>query len=238
MRRPSLTHTLLKIAHRTPELQEPIADVLASIAPDPRTAARGKYLPIKDLPPTLAKALKNVLGYNKRDIEVITSPDFEPPSPAFEGSRSFVLAVNLETGATNIEYGSWGGASINSRNRIDYADKPTRIPPNSVAVVGESGGRGMFARVYVSPDNVSQLLETSEVEELTKDEKNALILVRTIKPGYRAEEMRRRGIPGEYNISNPIYKSLEAKGLIKTNVKGSISVTTEGKNYPVPNHYV
>lgn len=188
-----------------------------------RTSA--KRLATKELPQVFKDALKEV-GYHKSDISVEVTTSVSPPF-ADDGMRPFMVAIDLNNGRYKVQWGSWGmggGATVS-------------IPSGGAVVAGSTGGRGSFATIYVTPANVSKLIEDEEGEDLTKHEDIVLYLIRSIKSGYREEEMERRGVPGGYSVRNPIIQSLVEKGLAKANSAGAIQTTLNGKNQTLQTRY-
>ena len=185
------------------------------------------HVAVRDLPPTLQRALKEV-GYARRDVEVRARESVTLQDMGGDGYRGFASIVNLETGATKVLRGSWGGPNPWSRdNAVDLDDRKHAIPLNGAVVQGREGGTsGVYATVTVNPGNVSTLLPSKP--ELTDDEDWALAVVSGLKPSYRAEYFDRRGL-GEYGPHNPVVRSLAAKGLLRVTGAG-VQITTDGKN--------
>ncbi len=169
------------------------------------------------------------VGYNKRDIALIAKHSVSPQGMGGDGYRSFISIVNLESGHTNVMYGSWGGANMNNpRNQVDLDSRDYTIPMNGAVIKGvEGGSRPVWAEVFINPDNMSALLPMST--DITAEEKKALEVIGTIKSSYRASEFEREGL-GAYDARNPLIKSLLAKGFISARAGGGIQITTLGKN--------
>ena len=188
--------------------------------------ATSKYYAVKELPPVLQQALKKV-SYGRRDIEVKTNPTYTVSGAGGDGERSFAMAVNLETGQTNIEYGSWGGSNPWAlNNQVDRDNTPRPIPINGAVIKGTEGGGPTWAYIILNPANMAALIEAPK-ESLNQQEKAALTAI-SYKPGYRADEFSRNRL-GPYSLKNPLVQALLAKGLIQATGAG-IRITTEGRN--------
>jgi len=190
-----------------------------------RTADAGFYVDLKDLPPWLRKILASQAAYRRRSIEVIPSTTVDVGTPAFEGNRAYVIAVNLGTQQYETVTGDWSGGFGTSA--VDRGGT-YRIPPNGAAIVGEYGGRGSFARLYINPDNVAALIEETEGPELTEDEKYAITYLAVYNSQGRKDAFWRKGF-GEYGPKHPLIVSLVSKGLAKTRGRGVV-ITTPGQN--------
>lgn len=185
------------------------------------------YVDVRDLPPTLRKALKEV-SYGRKNIEVKAQPTVVLSTAGGDGYRGFASIVNLETGQSAVTYGSWGGANPWARdNAVDNDRTRYAIPMNGAVIIGVEGGSSpVYATVTVNPDTMPTLLPP--VVELTPQESQALAIINGLKPGYRKDAFDRKRL-GRYDATNPILKTLVEKGLIKATGAG-IQVTTAGKN--------
>lgn len=184
---------------------------------------------VKELPSVLQRALKEV-RYTKRDINVQSATTVAPSegSAMFEGGRGYVVVVDLVSEHYKINYGAWGGPSPFDRRQVDLDDRPQPIPANGAVIVGEYGGRGSFAHIKVNPTNLQGILPRP-AEEIDDVEAKVLGAILGLKSSYRADEFRRQGL-GPYAPENPHIVSLARKRFVKIDSRGSISVTTEGKN--------
>lgn len=184
-------------------------------------------VPVRDLPPVVRKALKEV-SYGRRDIGVEAKSSVSIQDPGGEGLRGFSIVMNLETEQYDIHWGSWGGPNaFNPRNRVDMDDQKHRIPMNGAVLSGWiGGGRPTYATLYVNPDNMQTLIPVKI--DLTELEDMALAIIAGIKSGARSEYFERHGI-GAYTKDNLVLKSLIKHGLVKATGTG-IQITTEGKN--------
>lgn len=189
------------------------------------TATRGYHVPVRELPRFLVKILADKGRYKRRDIEVIPSPTVDLGIPAFEGNRNYAILVNLGTQQHKTLLGEYSGGMGQSA-----IDRPGsyNIPSNGAVVVGEYGGRGSFARIYIHPDNVAALIEDSGGVELPEDEKYALTYIAMFNSRGRRDAFSDKGL-GSYGPSNPLILSLAQKGLVKVTGRG-VRITTQGKN--------
>jgi len=192
-----------------------------------KKAAKEVHVSLQELPPALQKALKQV-GYRRKDIRVEERTRYSPSegSAGFEGNQGYVMGVNLSTGQSKLEKGDWGGGGLGHK-QVDFDRKNYPIPPNSAVIVGESGGRGSFARILINPQNFANILPSEE--KLSDNEMKALAIIKTIKGGYRKKYFDDHKI-GPYAKENPILQGLARKGLIKVNARGAAMITTKGKN--------
>jgi hypothetical protein len=194
-----------------------------------RHAGAKLHVALRDLPPVLQRALKSV-RYNRRDIGVEEGSSFTPSegSSGFEGNRGYVVVVDLAGGHFKTHEGAWGGPSPFDRRQVDLDRKPQAIPPNGAVIIGEYGGRGSFASIRVHPSNLQAVLPRP-AEEIQKDEAAALKIIRSYKSGYRGQAFQEAAL-GRYGPDNPLIRSLAAKGMVKIDTRGSIQITTDGRN--------
>lgn len=221
----SLRQRVFKLAYDREELRPYLLPLLQ------RTAAKDIWIALRELPPSLQRALKSV-GYRRKDIRVEADTTYSPSesSAAFEGSRGFIVVVNMETGQSKQETGSWGGATPLEPGKVEHDRKNYPIPNNGAVIVGESGGRGTFARIKVHPQNLAKMLPSGAGEKLTEEENKALNIMGGIKGGYRAKSFSRYDL-GPYNLKqNPLLQDLLKKGLIQANRAGAMKITTKGRN--------
>jgi hypothetical protein len=187
------------------------------------------HVVVRDLPEVLQRALKSV-RYNRRDVGVESGSSFTPTegSAGFEGNRGYVIVVDLVGGHFKTHEGAWGGPSPFDQRQVDLDRKPQAIPQNGAVIIGEYGGRGSFAHIRVHPSNLQAILP-QPAEEIEKDERTALGIIRSYKSSGRVDEFRRAQI-GAYGPDNPLIRSLAGKGLVKIDSRGSIQITTDGRN--------
>lgn len=199
----------------------------------------GRYVPVKDLPKFLSKALR-ASGYNKSDIEIVAAEEVSPPI-ANSGERAKMFSVNLITGETSpYAFSSFGGSTPLGDRHFTVLDvaQSVRIPDNAAVISGvEGGGHTPFMKIYVRPEVLAPLLG-SDGGELTKEQKKMLVIMKTIISSARQDEMRRRNVPGKYASSNPLIVSLIKGGYIKENANGALMITTKGKNVAEANRNI
>lgn len=210
----------IRLAYENPDLRPHLVPLLSK-------EARGTMVAVKDLPPVLQRALKEV-SYGKRDIEIEAKSSVSVQGAGGDGYQEFAVILNLETGESKTLMGSWGGANpFSPRNQVDLDDRQHAIPMNGAVIKGtRGGGRPVYATIYLNPGNMNTLL--APPVDLTPQEDVALAIIGAIKPAYRGDSFSRKGL-GQYVAGNPLIKSLEAKGLVKTTGAG-IQITTAGKN--------
>lgn len=220
MRMASLHQQTIRLAYAKPELRPHLLPLL-------RVAFGGTRVAVKDLPPSVQRALKEV-KYGRRDIEVSAASSFSFQSFGGDGYRDFTCILNMETGQTKVTYGSWGGPNPFTRGKpVDTDDRNHTIPLNGAIIQGtEGGGKPVYATIKVHPDNMATLIPAQI--DLTREEKLAITILDSLKPAYRAEYFVRNDL-GLYKADNPLIKSLVDKGLVKVTGTG-IQITTAGKN--------
>ena len=187
------------------------------------------FVATKDLPATLKDALF-ALGFNRADIAVTAKETFSAALCANDGCRGFVCLVNLSTGETVSQKGSWGGANPFEAKIVDRDDARRPLPANFAVILGYEGrGRPTSASITVHPQTIAPGLLAAPAVELTEQQREALLNVSRYKPSYRAEYFERSGL-GKYGAENPTVVDLVAAGLLAVNKAGAISMTTAGKN--------
>lgn len=186
------------------------------------------HVPLRDLPPTIQKALRDV-GYGRKDIEVEVGSTFSAPIAYGTGHRARVMVVNIATGERQEATGSWGGVNPFRQAPVDVPFAKSKLPPGFVAL---TSGHTKFWTLHVNPENAARLLPSAEKAELDLRELWLLWSFRGLTSAGRKNEWQR----GTYDnpLGGPPTKaeltSLEAKGLIKTNSAGASQITTEGRN--------
>lgn len=190
------------------------------------TLYRGKhmYVSFKELPGCVQKALSAHFGIKGKDISVNSADSWSPRVGGGAGQQGVCCVVNLETGETKAEYGSWGGANMfNPTNLVDLSDQTASTAPNIVVINGHRGYRP-WASITVHPSTVPLLLPSPN-GEVTDKEKRILTAYRSLKSGpYRKEELQRIG------ATQADIESLAQRGYLKIARNGATSVTTKGKN--------
>ena len=179
-------------------------------------AARGVHVVVKELPTVVQRALDEV-GYKRRDIQIETATSFAMQDHNWSGGyRDFDVLVNLKTG----EY---------SQGSTGDTQKRHPLPDGFVLIQGSiGGGKPVYAVLMVNPSTMAPLLPEAKTE-VTPQERKALDIIGGLISSYRGDAFVREGL-GKYGPSNPLILSLVEKGMLKMNAKGSVVITTEGKN--------
>jgi len=179
---------------------------------------------IKTLPTSVQEALRGI-GYWYRDINVVPAEKVSPSSVSGQGSRSFFTVLSLDGSVTpSTSFGSWGGSNPFEAKQADLDTTEYHIPLGGAVIKGNKGDK-VFASLYVNPLNVAPLLPIKT--DLAPRQVKILAILRGIKPSFR-KEWYERSIGT--TPSQEEFLALQAKGLIKINKAGSVSITTDGKN--------
>lgn len=185
------------------------------------------YVETKSLPSVLRTALKHA-GHHCKDIEIETTESISPQSWGDDGSRGFFGAVDLVTGHTETQLGSWGGPNMFAAPRVDVDRDRYQIPKNVVCIQGQVGGR-VYLGLYCRPEQLQKLLPPQDSVDLSGIAHQALYCFREFKGGqYRRNELKRR------NVRESDVDDLVTTGHLKRSKAGSIQVTTKGKNVCIP----
>ena len=179
------------------------------------------YVKTRELPDCLQNALRAV-DYAKHDVQVLVKERESIGSCGGDGYRSFAVIVNMSTGEYQIHQGSWGGANaFCPSNRVDHDFNDYTIPKDGAIITGYTGGASGVTRatITLSPANVLPCL--TQGEELTKDEKEVLGIMRAYTSAYRKEALKGR---------TAIVDSLVGRGYLSRNKAGALSLTLKGKN--------
>lgn len=177
------------------------------------------YGPVRELPDCIRRALKSV-GYGSRDINIETAEKISIIQAGCDGQRGFVILVNLESGEYTLQKGSWGGSNcFNPDNPVDLDDNEYSIPVNGAVIRGSEGYPRTFARITLHPNNMIRALPEAIV--LTEEEKSTMYCYGALTSAYR-----KNFLIGKETIID----GLIAKGLLKRNAAGAVSITTAGKN--------
>lgn len=192
----------------------------------------GHYIKVTELPPSLQRALVSA-GYNRKDIEVKVTEEFEPRPPSADGRRGFVAMCLLDdSNEFKLTWGSFGGANMFTTT-VDDVKGAVEIPQNVAYITGMSNaGSGYpgFATVFVGPKNMNPTLLPS-APSVTEREGKLLAIYKTLKSSYRKEYLdRAKTTPEEID-------SLVARGFLSRNKAGAISITTEGRNAAAKDYY-
>ena len=171
---------------------------------------------VAELPIPVQSVLKQ-LGYHKKDISIKAKEKVSIFDAGGAGRRGFYAIVALDGSvAPEVHHGSWGGANaFNPTNRVDTDDSEYTMMPGVCVITGSSGEK-TYAYLTIHPDNMVALLPVKA--DVTDKQKEILSNFVRLKPAYRSK------YPAEE------IDALVAKGLLKRNKAGAISVTVEGKN--------
>jgi len=182
------------------------------------------YAKVKELPEAI-QALLAEIGYHRVDISVEAAEKVSPLYAGSSGRKGFFAIVDLANSRHALHYGSWGGGNcFNPTNQVDLDGNYYQIPPN-VATVSGSVGDTTYATVTVRPDTIVPLLPAAS-NTLTAREKWILYTFSGLTSAGRKNEWERERKP-------PTATELDemvAKGWLKRNKAGAMSITTEGKN--------
>lgn len=184
------------------------------------------YASVNDLPNVVRSAME-IVGYHRKDIEVKFVDETTFASAYGKGYCAYLVSMNLATGVKSaVSYGSWGGSNPFESKAIDDCDESLPIPINCAVLSGnQGGGRPVSGILYVSTANAASLLPSKE--ETTEREEIILAIMKGLKASYRKEEYNRQGL----EVTEQTFSELQAKGLVKINRAGSVSLTTKGKNH-------
>lgn len=178
------------------------------------------YVLVKDLPDVLQSALKD-RGYGGKDIAVETRETVDISDCGGAGRRAFAVLINLSTGETHVEMGSWGGPNMfNRQNVVDNDNRQHMLPLNGAVILGSEGEK-VRARVILHPKNVLPLLQPKE--DVSDREKRILAVFGGYKPSYRKEVL------SDMKVEQTEIDGLISRGYLKKDGRG-ISITIEGKN--------
>ncbi len=216
----TLRSKLIRLAHSDPSLRPHLLPLLKEAA--------GQYMEVRSLPQALIRALKEV-GYGKRDIMVVGKTTYGVQRAGGDGMRGFTAVVDLTSGRTKVEYGSWGGANpFSPQNQVDMDRKEYPIPLNGAVISGTEGGHSVYATIAAHPDNLQKLLPAGEGDAHSEQEVTALQIMSSLIPKARKEYFQRNHL-GDYSAQNPLIQGLAKKGLVKVTGAG-LQITMAGKN--------
>jgi len=189
-----------------------------------RKMMRPVYAKVRDLPEPIQRVLREV-RYGRPDIAVEPREKVSRANMGGDGRKGFVAVVDMATGQSKIEWGSWGGPNMfNPHNAVDLDRTLYAIPPN-VAVIEGSIGAKTYATVSVRPDAMAPLLPAAT--DLTEKEKTILTQFARFTSAGRKNEWERYPETRPYEFE---LKSLAERGLLKRAKNGATAITTEGRN--------
>lgn len=183
----------------------------------------GHKIDVKELPETVRLVLKK-LNYNRREITIVPQEQVVLSSMGGKGYRAFAAVLDVSTGRHKIEYGSFGGPNIFTKNAVDSDQTPQRIPSNGAVILGsEGGGKPVYATIYVNPAMIAGFLPT-EKDVVTKREKRILSVFRVYKGQTREAELM------HVNAAKSEIDELIRRGLLGKTKNGNIAITSRGKD--------
>lgn len=180
------------------------------------------YVETKTLPPVILRALERI-SYGRKDISVESRESFSMACGGGDGYKAFCLVINLDSGAIQEHWGSWGGANMfNPTNAVDLNTATYPLPENGAVIDGSiGGGKPTYAALRVHPSRLVKLLPAKA--ELSERLTRVLNCYR-YKSSYRKDELARlKATPAETD-------ELVRLGLIDRNRAGACSLTTAGRN--------
>jgi hypothetical protein len=121
------------------------------------------YVLVKELPTAIQRALKSV-GYGRKDIDVEVAESFRAPGSYGAGHRGQVIVVNLSTGESQYEAGSWGGSNPFEQRAVDEPSGVSPLPPGFVAL---TSGHTKIWHLHVNPANAANFLPSAEPVDLS-----------------------------------------------------------------------
>lgn len=184
------------------------------------------YVQVKTLPPTLQSALEQC-GYHRTDISVHVSETSHVSSHSGDGLRAFTALVNIETGATEIHEGSWGGANPFYSSPVDADTRSRPLPPDGAVINGHiGGGKPCWASLTVHPSRAAKLLPPA-VETLSARNKTQLGVLCELNSKGRKEWFDRHPAlrPSADDLT-----TLSTLQMIKVSKSGAVTITTDGRN--------
>lgn len=185
---------------------------------------RPVYAKVRDLPDPIKRVLGEV-RYGRPDIAIEPREQVSRGGCSGDGRRAFVAVVDMSTGQSKIEWGSWGGPNpFNPRNAVDLDRTLYAIPPNVAVVEGSIGSR-TYATVSVRPDAMAALLPAAT--DVTDRERSIIRQFAAFTSAGRKNEWERypKSKPSEVELD-----ALAARGLLKRAKNGATSITTDGRN--------
>lgn len=181
------------------------------------------YVKVALLPQLIQNQLK-ARGFNKHDICMEAKDNYTLNNSSGDGMRAYTDIIDLSGNqSVQTNTGSWGGANIFSpNNKVDLGNESYKITELLVVIKGHEGYKP-YATLYVHP-TFAQAYNTG-TQEVTSEEKEVLEIFAKYKASYRKEYLDRK----KFNTS-AVIEGLISKKMIKRNIAGSLSLTTEGRN--------
>lgn len=184
------------------------------------------YIQVKTLPSTLQSALEQC-GYHRTDISVNVSETASVASHSGDGLRAFTALVNIETGATEIHNGDWGGSNMFHASPVDLDDRSRPLPPDGAVINGHTGGgKPAWASITIHPSRAAKLLPAAS-NALTSMQKAQLGVLCELNSKGRKEWFDRH--PALRSSADDL-SALSALGMIKVSKAGAVTITADGRN--------
>lgn len=182
---------------------------------------------VKELPSSIRNALHS-LGYHKKDIDVEVGESFRAPFAYGAGHRGQVVVVNLATGESRYEAGSWGGGNPFEQRAVDEPSGVSPLPPGFVAL---TSGHTKIWHLHVNPANAAGLLPSAEAADISIRELWILWAHKGLTSAGRKDEFHRHGRDMGGAPKPDELQRLSAKKLLKINAAGASQITTDGRNF-------
>lgn len=115
---------------------------------------------VASLPKALKLALAKTRLPNKRAIGLMVRPSYTLYSAGDDGAKGFTFVVNVDTGAVDEHWGTWGGGGLGVKpSPVDDASSTGQVPlSDHIAVLkGQVGGRDPYALLILSPGGFDYL---------------------------------------------------------------------------------
>lgn len=182
------------------------------------------HIATKTLPPTLRAALESV-EFHGTDIGVRVSDKVSANAQAGQGSRGFVLIVDIASGEMTRHNGSWGGASAFEQRQIDLDQNEYDMRPGMAVISGSIGHPRTFATLHLHPDNMAKYLPAAPA--VSERDRTILKQFSGLTSAGRKDEWNRypETAPSAVELD-----SLVSRGLLSRNKAGATKITTDGKN--------
>jgi hypothetical protein len=179
------------------------------------------YIPTKTLPETLRGVLHS-LGCGAADLRTEVGASVSYPHAYGAGFRARCVVVNLASGESREEVGSWGGPNPFAPAKLD-AVAAFALPAGFVVLTSTDSGR--YWTLHLHPDNAAPLLPAPA--SISPRERWILYSFRALTSAGRKNEFARAGKGAP---TAPELAALAARGFLKINRAGAAQITTEGKN--------
>jgi hypothetical protein len=199
----------------------------AAQAPAPAQVQQGPWRRI-DVPVSVVREVLQAagVGLSCAVAQVVVRPSYSTSSAALSwsgGCKDEVVVLTRSGGA-------WHREELAAISPWDGQDWRGVVGPNVAIVVGQHRGQGYRVEVVVSPDSLFLKSAQLPTEAPAMSDAAAVVIrvMASIKPSYRPEEYRRRGIGNK--ARDAAIAELEGLGFVKVNSAGSVGLTLAGKN--------